>query len=103
MTLVKKVTGNLKDIISEKGVFQMMPFIFFLTFLGILYIGFNYRLEKTQKTINKITSELRELDTEYLETQTQINALTRQSEIIEKVTPFGLQELTESPKVIIKR
>lgn len=103
MTVVKKVKENLKGMVSEKGVFQMMPFILFLTLLAIIYIGLNYRLEKTQKSINRLSATLKELDTEYLVTQTEINTLTRQSEIIEKVKPFGLQELNESPNVIIKR
>jgi hypothetical protein len=99
----KLVKGNMKKALSENSVLRVMPFVFFLTFVGIVYITLSYKLERTQKSINRLMGDLEELRTEFIETQTEINTKSIQSEIISKVENSGLKEMTKSPVVIVKR
>jgi uncharacterized protein YoxC len=80
-----------------------MPFVLFLTFIGVVYISLSYKLERTQKSINSLKDEIEELTTEFVETTTKINTKSIQSEVITKVEKFGLNEMTKSPLVIVKR
>lgn len=101
--VLKSLNWSSRKVISETRFFEALPFIFFLTFVGVLYISFSYRLERTQKSINSLKGDLEELRTEYIETQTEINTKSIQSEIVKKVKPYGLQEIRKSPKVIVQR
>ena len=92
-----------RELVSETKFFEALPFILFITFIAVIYISLSYRLERTQKSINLINGDLEEMRTEYIETQTKINRQSIQSEIVKKVSPYGLKEMTKSPKVIIKK
>lgn len=100
---IKSVRKGSKKIFSENTVLGAMPFVLFLTFIGVIYISLSYKLERTQKSINALEVDIDELTTEYIETKTEINTKSVQSEVIIKVKEYGLREMTESPMVIVKR
>jgi hypothetical protein len=99
---VKGVKGVLSgSFLSGSNVVSSLPFIFFLTFLGICYIGNGYNAEKTIRELYKTGNEIKELRSEYITTKSELMYLSKQSQVAKATEKIGLQELTEPPKKII--
>tara|TARA_R110002049_G_scaffold200299_1_gene370960 strand:- start:1104 stop:1505 length:402 start_codon:yes stop_codon:yes gene_type:complete len=99
---VKGVKGVLSgNFLSGSNVVSSLPFIFFLTFLGICYIANGYNAEKTIRELYKTGNEIKELRSEYITTKSELMYLSKQSQVAKATERIGLQELTEPPKKII--
>jgi len=99
---VKGVKGVLSgSFLSGSNVVSSLPFIFFLTFLGICYIANGYNAEKTIRELYKTGNEIKELRSEYITTKSELMYLSKQSQVAKATEMIGLQELTEPPKKII--
>lgn len=99
---VKGVKGVLSgSFLSGSNVVSSLPFIFFLTFLGICYIANGYNAEKTIRELYKTGNEIKELRSEYITTKSELMYLSKQSQVAKATEKIGLQELTEPPKKII--
>jgi hypothetical protein len=94
------VTGNF---LAREYSWRQAPFLFFLSFIGILYIANSYYAEKNIRKINKYSEELKELRSEYITSKSRLMFLGRQSEIARLARERGLQlmEATEPPGKII--
>ena len=81
-----------------------MPYVFFLTFLAILYIANGYYTEKTIKQLNKTTNEIKELRSEYISNKSDLELVKQQSHVAFSIKSLELKEsLTPPSKIIIKR
>lgn len=99
---VKGVKGVLSgSFLSGSNVVSSLPFIFFLTFLGICYIGNGYNAEKTIRELYKTGNEIKELRSEYITTKSELMYISKQSQVAKATENIGLQELTEPPKKIL--
>jgi hypothetical protein len=63
-----KVARSFLDgsILTWSNITRIMPFLFFLTFIAILYIGNSYIAQRTFKKIEDIKSELKELRSQHI-------------------------------------
>lgn len=84
--------------------FDNIHFIFYLTLLGIVYIGNSHFAMKTVKEIKEAQSELERMNWENNSKKSKLTYERMQSELTDKVRPLGLVELEESPhKIIIEK
>lgn len=79
-----------------------LPFLAFLLFLGLVYIGLGYAAEDTVREINVNKNELKERRSEYITIKSDLMYATKQSELIKILNSKGLnlEEAANPPKKI---
>lgn len=102
----EKSSSGFKDILSGKflskeKVTESLPFLFFLSFLGICYIANGYQAEKVIRKLYKTNNELKELRSEYITTKSELMYISKQSQVAKATESIGLKELTSPPKKIV--
>lgn len=102
----KKQGGGMKALLtgsflSKERVVDALPFIFFLTFLGICYIANGYQTQKVVIDLHKTNNSLKELRSEYITTKSDLMVISKQSKVAEATVNMGLRELTSPPKKIV--
>lgn len=85
---------------SKESAVNMMPFLFFLTIIGMLYIANKHYAEKNIRQIEKINKELKELKWEHLTAKSELVSKSKQSELAKITTTFGLKEAVVPPTKI---
>lgn len=88
-------------ILTRKKVVKSLPFLFYLTFLVILYIANQYYLEKKTIEIEKVKKELKELWSDNIITKSKLMFYSRQSEVIKRAEQYGIKESLIPPHKII--
>jgi hypothetical protein len=88
-------------IFEREQVVKLMPFILFLTFLILIYIGNSYYAERTIRQIDKAKVELKEKRAEFISTSSELMFRTKQSEVAKAIAPEGLKESVEPQKKIM--
>jgi|SRR5688572_30083809 len=92
---------NAVGIFSKDMLVNVMPYIFFLTLIALVYIANSYYAERTIRDIDAISKELKTLRTEYITGKSELMIVSKQSEVARAVAPQGLKEPVEAPKKII--
>tara|TARA_B110000046_G_scaffold15690_1_gene15061 strand:+ start:75100 stop:75498 length:399 start_codon:yes stop_codon:yes gene_type:complete len=87
--------------LSKEIVVGALPYVFFLTFLGICYIANGYRTQKVVINLHRTNNSLKELRSEYITTKSDLMIISKQSEVAEATVEMGLKELTSPPKKIM--
>ena len=96
--LAQAVMGG--DILGQEDFIHLLPFVIFLTILGLIYISNTYYAEKTIRETNKIRKELKELRFEYISTKSDLMFKCQQSQVASKLINRGIREATVPPKKI---
>jgi len=103
----KKSSLGLKDILTgsvltSEMVSRQLPYILFLAFLAVFYIGNRYRYEKLVKKDKNLQLEVRNLRAESITTAAQLMFISKQSEVSKLVQSrgLGLEESVVPPKKI---
>ena len=77
--------------------------IFFLAFLGLIYISNGYVAEKKIRKIEKINQNIKELKFDYVQMRAKLNEKSRSSVVAQKLEKYGIKPLVEPPnKIFIK-
>jgi len=76
---------------------KFMPYIIYITLVGIFYIGNTHYAEKTSRKINKVQNEVEELRADYTTLKANFMKDSKQSEVAEKVKRLGLEESIVPP------
>ncbi len=87
-------------------VVRQLPFVLFITFLIILYIGNRYHCEKVIRQTQKLQIELKELRARSISTASELEFISRQSEVAKLVERkgLGLKEAVEPPiKIMVAK
>ncbi|NCP45283.1 MAG: hypothetical protein COW67_00840 [Flavobacteriales bacterium CG18_big_fil_WC_8_21_14_2_50_32_9] len=92
------ITGSF---LAKDNVVGALPFVLFLTFLGLLYIANGYNTEKLVRELDNINDELKELRSEYITIKSDLNYESKQSQVASKSELFGVKESTVPPTKII--
>lgn len=92
---------NVFGIFSKDMLLKVMPYIFFLTLIALVYIANSYYAERTVRDIDRVTKELKTLRTEYISGKSELMFVSKQSEVAKAVAWQGLKESVEAPKKII--
>jgi hypothetical protein len=87
--------------LDNPEIVKFIPFIFFLSFLGLIYIANGYWADNKIRQLNKLTNELKELRTENVTVQSELESSTNENYIAEKAKKIGLVESRIPPKKIV--
>ncbi|MFA5782259.1 MAG: FtsL-like putative cell division protein [Bacteroidales bacterium] len=87
-------------ILTREKVVKSLPFMFYLTFLVILYIANQYYSEKKTIEIEKVKKELKVLRSEYITTKSKLMDVNRQSEVLKRTELYGIKESLIPPHKI---
>lgn len=106
---VKKTeTGNTffkklltEGVVTKEAATEMLPFLLFISFLCMLYIGNSHMAVKNIRDIDKLNKEVKELSWEYKSLKADLMFKSKLTEVAKKVDTLGIKELTEPPKKII--
>ncbi|MCB0806488.1 MAG: hypothetical protein KDC05_11875 [Bacteroidales bacterium] len=102
----KKTAGALQSILgggflANKKTAENMPFLLFLAFIALIYIGNSYYAEKKIRKIERLQKEVKELRYDYIYNRSQLMSKSRQSEIAKTLSLEGIKESRTPPKKII--
>jgi hypothetical protein len=85
------------DLLSKGVILRNLPYVVFLAFLAMVYIGNTYYSEKTFKQIEKIKNELKELRYRSISAKSRMLDVGKQTEIARKVERIGIRGTTSPP------
>ncbi len=102
----KSSGGNVKSILEgsflvRDKVIGLLPFLIFLTGIGLLYIFNSNYANRTIITISKTKKQIEEQRFEYINTKSKLMQTTRQSEIAKRLQYSGLKESKTPPRKIV--
>jgi hypothetical protein len=91
------------SLLAKKEVAKQLPFIIFLTLLGIIYIANRYHAERVSREVLSLQEEVKELRAESITTASELMFISKQSEVSKLVEQrgLGLKESLEPPKKIV--
>jgi hypothetical protein len=101
-----KTTGKVKSILEgsflvRDKVIGLLPFLIFLTGLGLLYIFNSNYANSTIISISKTKKQIEEQRFEYINTKSKLMNITRQTEIAKRLQSRGLKESKTPPRKIL--
>ena len=82
-------------------VFGNIPFVFFLFFLGLIYIANSNFADKQVRQIQVLEKDIKDLKWRYNSAKAEVMLSTKQSEIEKRVEPYGLRATNQRTKRII--
>jgi len=102
---VKKPSG-VKSILEgsflvREKVIGLLPFLVFLTGIGLLYIFNSNYANRTIISISKTKKQIEEQRFEYINTKSKLMQTTRQTEIAKRLQNSGLKESKTPPRKIV--
>ena len=92
-------------ILVRDNMIRQLPYILFLTFLGVIYIGNRFHAERMVRQINKLKIEVIDLRAEQITTTSVLMNISRPSEVAALVEEkgLGLKESMEPPKKLKRK
>ncbi|MET3979203.1 hypothetical protein ABIB62_001790 [Mucilaginibacter sp. UYP25] len=87
-------------VITTDDATSALPFVFFIAFLGMLYIGNRHLSENNIRDIDKISKEVKELSWEYKSTKADLAFKSTLTEVAKRADTLGIKESTEPPQKI---
>jgi hypothetical protein len=85
------------SILTKDAVLDQMPYVLFLTFIAVIYIGNRYHAEKIMRQTQESYIELKEMRAESITAASKLMNMSKQSVVARMVKERGL-ELKESVK-----
>ncbi|MEI6059463.1 MAG: FtsL-like putative cell division protein [Bacteroidota bacterium] len=98
--------GNVKSILEgsfllRDKVIGLLPFLIFLTGIGLLYIFNSNYANRTIISISKTKKQIEEQRFEYINTKSKLMQTTRQTGIAKRLQNSGLKESKVPPRKIL--
>ncbi len=90
-----------EGIISKELATEILPFILFLAFLGMVYIANSHMAVNNIRAIDKLNKEVKELSYEYKSLKAELMYKSKLTEVKNLVDTLGIKELIEPPKKIV--
>ena len=90
-----------EGVISKQAATDMLPFIIFIAFLGMIYIGNRHFAENNIRDIDKLGKEIKELSWDFKTLKADLMLKSTQTEVAKEVDTLGLMEPNEPPKKIV--
>ena len=103
---VKEIPDNFltqflaKGVITTDDATRALPFILYVAFLGMLYIGNRHMSENNLRDIDKISKEVKELSWEYKSTKADLAYKSTLTEVAKRVDTLGIKEPEQPPQKI---
>lgn len=90
-----------EGVISKQAATEMLPFIVFIAFLCMIYIGNRHFAENNIRDIDKLSKEVKELSWDFKTLKAALMLKSTQTEVAKEVDTLGLTEPNEPPKKIV--
>ena len=88
---------------TQQNTRQWLQVIFFLAFLGLLYISNSYMAEKKIREIAKTNRNIKELKFDYVQMRARLVEQSRPSVLAERLESYGIKPIVEPPnKIFLK-
>lgn len=102
---IKEIPDNfLSQLFAKKfnaqAATDALPFILFLAFLGMIYIGNRHLAEKNIRDIDKITREVKEMSWDYKATKAELAYKSTLTEVAKRADTLGVKESIQPPQKI---
>lgn len=102
----KPAGGRVKSILegsflARDKMIKLLPFLIFLTGIGVLYIFNSNYANRTIISISKTKRQIEEQRFEYINTKSKLMQTTRQTEIAKRLQNSGLKESKTPPRKIL--
>jgi len=104
--LSKKVVGKSMqsvlegDFLVKNRFLKLVPFLFYMLFLALIYIANIYSAEKRITEVNDAQNELKELNYEFITAKSRLMFISKRSEVARELEPTGIKEATVPPEKI---
>ena len=91
-----------KEAISKEAATDVLPFIIFLAFLAMIYIGNRHSAEGNIRKIDKLSKEVKELSWDYKTLTADLMFKSKQTEVIKRVDSLVGLKVSVKPPIKIK-
>ena len=81
--------------------FKNLPFVFFIFFLGLIYIANSNLADKQVRQIQVLEKDIKDLKWRYNGAKADVMLSTKQSQVEQLVSPFGLRASNQRTKRIV--
>jgi len=88
-------------ILTRKAIVRQLPFVLFLSFIAIIYIGNRYHAEKVIRDLTNLQAEVKDLRAESITIASELMFISKQSEVVKMIEENQL-DIKESVKPPIK-
>lgn len=92
-----------EGVISKESATDLLPFVVFIAFLAMIYIGNRHFAENNIRDIDKLSKEVKELSWDFKTLKADLMLKSTQTEVAKVVDSLGLIEPDEPPKKIVIR
>jgi len=89
-----------KGFITSDEAVKALPFVLYLSLLGMIYIGNRHLAEKNIRDIDKINREVKELSWAYKVTKADLAYKSTLTEVEKRVDTLGLKQSVQPPQKI---
>lgn len=87
-----------RGVVSKEAATEALPFVLFLGFLGMMYIGNRHTAENNIRKIDKLNKEVKELSWDFKTLKAELMFKSKQTEVVKRVdSVLGLKVPTEPP------
>jgi hypothetical protein len=103
---VKEIPDNFftqfftKDFFNAEAATRALPFILFLSLLGMIYIANRNLAENNIRDIDKITKQVKELSYDYKTTKAELAYKSTLTEVGKRADTLGIKESLQPPQKI---
>lgn len=91
-----------KKAFSKEAATSALPFLLFLSFLGMIYIGNRHNAENNIRKIDGLTKEVKELSWDFKTLKADLMFQSRQTEVIKKVDSLLGLKVSVKPPIKLK-
>jgi hypothetical protein len=89
-----------KGFITAEQATSALPFVLFVAFLGMIYIGNRHLAEKNIRDIDKMTKEVKELSWGYKSSKADLAFKSTLTEVAKRADTLGIKESSQPPQKI---
>jgi hypothetical protein len=96
----KSIATAWRKAIQGQWMVQYVPFLLFLAFLAVLYIGNGHFADNTIRRTAEANRQLKQLQYEYKTLKAEVMYRSKESELTKAVEPLGLLKNTQPPIIL---
>ena len=92
-----------KGFVTADEATRALPFVLYIAFLGMIYIGNRHLAESNIRDIDKYTRQLKELSWGYKSSKADMAFKSTLSEVAKRADTLGIKESLQPPQKIVEK